>query len=101
MAFVAIIDDDQLFCDMLATTVDRMEHQVSVVHTLEEARQFVTLDTTLDAVFLDVSLPDGNGLNFLPGLKDLSSDPEVIIVTRPGRPGRGGTGYQKRRLGLY
>jgi two-component system NtrC family response regulator len=86
MAFVAIIDDDQLFCDMLATTVDRMEHQVSVVHTLEEARQFVTLDTTLDAVFLDVSLPDGNGLNFLPGLKDLSSDPEVIIVTGLGDP---------------
>ena len=86
MAFVAIIDDDELFCDMLATTVKRMEHQVSVAHTLDEARAFAAKDIALDAVFLDVSLPDGNGLNFLPGLKDLTSDPEVIIVTGLGDP---------------
>ena len=39
-----------------------------------------------DVVFLDVNLPDGNGLDILPALRDCASSPEVIIITGAGDP---------------
>jgi two-component system NtrC family response regulator len=40
----------------------------------------------IDVVFLDVNLPDGDGLSALPKFKASSSDPEVIIITGYGNP---------------
>lgn len=37
-------------------------------------------------IFLDVMMPDGNGLDLLPELKATPSIPEVIIITAVGSP---------------
>jgi two-component system NtrC family response regulator len=39
-----------------------------------------------DVVFLDVRLPDGNGLKAIPGIQGAPAVPEVIIITGKGDP---------------
>ena len=43
-------------------------------------------DAVWDIVLLDVQLPDGNGLEFLPRFIESVSAPEVIIITGLGDP---------------
>ncbi|MFH1139647.1 MAG: sigma-54 dependent transcriptional regulator [Pseudomonadota bacterium] len=82
---VLIIDDDLMFCEVLSLTVGRLGHEVTYVHTLGEGLRLAR-STPLDVVFLDVRLPDGNGLKILPELRETESSPEVIIVTGLGDP---------------
>ena len=85
MPRVLIIDDDDMYADMLTATVEHMGHEASSALTLEgglaEARS-----KRYDVVFLDVRMPDGNGLEYLPKFKECPSSPEVIIVTGAGDP---------------
>ncbi|WP_300673550.1 sigma-54 dependent transcriptional regulator [Desulfoluna sp.] len=85
MATVLIIDDDETLCYSLSRVVTAKGHQAVTAYTLTEgllkARQ-----ASFDAVFLDVRLPDGNGLEALAELARLSSSPEVIIITGLGDP---------------
>lgn len=80
MASILIIDDDISFCQMLAKTVERVGHECSYASQLKEGFQ-TAQQTEFDVVFLDIRMPDGNGLEFLPKLRELPSSPEVIIIT--------------------
>ncbi|HQO36407.1 MAG TPA: sigma-54 dependent transcriptional regulator, partial [bacterium] len=40
----------------------------------------------VDIVFLDVGMPDGDGLAALPEIREMPSHPEVIIITGEGSP---------------
>ncbi|MEW5725911.1 MAG: sigma-54 dependent transcriptional regulator, partial [Thermodesulfobacteriota bacterium] len=85
MARVLIIDDDKQYCDLLGQAVRRLGHDVSMAHTLAgglEAAQ----GAEFDVVFLDVRMPDGSGLDYLPPVKAVASSPEVIIITGLGDP---------------
>ena len=83
MADILIIDDDRDVSDMLVEMVTRMSHRPESSFTLKDARQKI-LANDYDVIFLDVRLPDGNGLDILPLIKDMSSVPEVIIITGHG-----------------
>ncbi len=85
MARILIIDDDPMFCDLLAAMVQRMEHEVVWAHALKEGWQKLSTDA-FDVVFLDVRMPDGNGLDLLPLIQKFPSTPEVIIMTGTGDP---------------
>jgi len=85
MADVLIIDDDELICDALASVVARMGHAASYATTLDDGLKKVS-SGHFDVVFLDVRLPDGNGLTALPEIRGSSSAPEVIIITAEGDP---------------
>jgi len=85
MANVLIIDDDDLMCATLANLVQRNGHQATCAVSLH-AGQKQAMSHLFDVVFLDVHLPDGNGLELLPRLEALSAAPEVIIITGFGEP---------------
>ena len=85
MAEVLIIDDDDLMCATLSNLVKRSGHEVEYVTSLHEGQRRAA-GRLFDVVFLDVHLPDGNGLDLLPRLEALSSAPEVIIITGFGDP---------------
>lgn len=85
MADILIIDDDILVCRFLSEKLRRLDHQPSYVHTLTDGLAEVSRGA-FDIVFLDVNLPDGNGLDILPRLREASSQPEVIIITGHGEP---------------
>ncbi len=83
MANVLIIDDEELFRQMLSDVVRRMGHAVD--HAADIAQGLAAVEKNgFDVVFLDVALPDGNGLTVLPQIKISPSAPEVIIITGAG-----------------
>ena len=83
MAKVLIIDDDPDFGYALSRTTQRLGHQTQIAQTIAEGYEIVGQEV-VDAVFLDVRLPDGNGLSMLPKLSALTSSPEIIIITGAG-----------------
>jgi two-component system NtrC family response regulator len=85
MADVLIIDDDELICDALASVVIRMGHTAAYAVTLSDGLKKAA-SGNFDVVFLDVRLPDGNGLAALPEIRISPSSPEVVIITAEGDP---------------
>lgn len=85
MSRALIIDDDPAICRTLAVMVKREGHDVQFTHTLGEGMALANQED-FDAVFLDVQLPDGNGLESLPKIMAAKSRPEVIIMTAQGDP---------------
>jgi len=83
MANILIIDDDRMIRNALVAQLTLLKHTVMVAETLADGIEMLPL-APFDIVFLDVNLPDGNGLELLPALRQASSDPEVIIITGEG-----------------
>ena len=83
MADILIIDDDQDFSRSFQRIIERMGHTCSVANTIREA--FTILDSLdCDLIFLDVNLPDGNGLAHIKQFQAFPSLPEVVILTGDG-----------------
>ncbi|MBN1102943.1 MAG: sigma-54-dependent Fis family transcriptional regulator [Deltaproteobacteria bacterium] len=80
MGNVIIIDDDEYIRDVLTDHCRRLNHQASSARTLAEGMTLIRTQPA-DLVFLDVRLPDGNGLDALLRIRKLPSLPEVIIIT--------------------
>lgn len=85
MAYVLIIDDDEIFVKMLSALVKSLGHEATYALTCKDGLS-VAATGRFDVVFLDVRLPDGTGLEVLPKIKEIPSPPEVIIITGIGDP---------------
>lgn len=83
MANILIVDDDPIIRDLLAAHVKKSMNTPFVAGSLDQAMRLAG-DHAFDLVFLDVRLPDGSGLDALPRFRELSSNPEVIIITAVG-----------------
>lgn len=80
MGSILIVDDQEIFRVLLTGMVEELGYQAVSAETLFEGLQLVQ-HQAFDLVFLDVILPDGNGLDALPGFRSAPSRPEVIIIT--------------------
>ncbi|MGE0086150.1 MAG: sigma-54-dependent transcriptional regulator [Desulfococcaceae bacterium] len=80
MAKILIIDDDEMMNMALARAVSDLGHETLSALTLEQGLRKVTADH-IDAVFLDVRLPDGSGIDAIARIRKNPSRPEVIIIT--------------------
>jgi two-component system NtrC family response regulator len=80
MGNVLVIDDDKNVCTAISNAVERMGHKTVHALTLKEGLEKACSDS-FDVVFLDVQMPDGNGLDILPPIRGTPSSPEVIIIT--------------------
>ena len=80
MPRILIIDDDETMCATLSFMVKRAGHDTASFPTLSEGLKAV-VEQDFDIVFLDVQLPDGNGLEMLPKFEAAPCRPEVIILT--------------------
>jgi two-component system, NtrC family, response regulator len=85
LAKILIVDDDEIMSAMLTEMVSRAGHNVSRAPTLSEGLK-KAIENEFDVVFLDIRLPDGNGLDALPLIRKAPSGPEVIIITGFGDP---------------
>lgn len=83
MANVLIIDDNQQLCEMLTDAFTQKDVKVNFYLTLKEGLNQLFSDD-VDVVFLDVKLPDGNGLEAIPKIKEHPSKPEIIVITGYG-----------------
>ncbi len=85
MSKILIIDDDSQICKTLAKLFTRMGHEIDYSLTLNQGLD-KAFDKMFDIVFLDVNLPDGNGLEAIDVIREHSFAPEVIIMTGQGDP---------------
>ena len=83
MAKVLIIDDEAGICKLLTKLMRQMGHQAEAAQSIREGLALAEA-MPYDVVFLDVRLPDGNGLDILPKIRAAPSAPEVIIMTGYG-----------------
>lgn len=83
MARVLIIDDNKGICDTLIELVHNIGHNAESAYNCTTGLQKAT-QGEFDVVFIDVQLPDGNGLETLSQVKALPEPPEVIIMTGAG-----------------
>jgi DNA-binding NtrC family response regulator len=84
MAQILIVDDSEVFCAIAARVFQEMGHGVDVAYSLEAG--LAALSPIHDVVFLDVSLPDGNGIEAMPGFVRTSDPPEIIVITASADP---------------
>ena len=85
MADVLIIDDDLLLCKILSDEINKLGHSPTFVLNLRDGLQLAG-SRAFDVIMLDVQLPDGNGIEQIPRLLNLSTSPDVIIMTAAGDP---------------
>ncbi|MBW6509199.1 MAG: sigma-54 dependent transcriptional regulator [Desulfuromonadales bacterium] len=82
---ILVIDDDEMMCATLSALIQRKGHAATCATTLQQGRELAETQD-FDIVFLDVMMPDGNGLDFLAQIDAAPSAPEVIIITGFGDP---------------
>lgn len=79
---ILIIDDEQDLCWLLSNILTIKGYNVSIANTISEGIGY--LKRTPDLVFLDLKLPDGNGMNILPKIKEITPQTFVIIISAYG-----------------
>jgi len=85
MANILVIDDDKKICEALTEFITHMGHSIECALLLKEGIEKIQTES-FDLVFLDIHLPDGNGLAALPAIRKAASSPEIIIITGEGNP---------------
>lgn len=85
MAKILIVDDDPGICKTLEALARRNGHDAVYEYSLADGVK-KSLAENFDLVFLDVGLPDGNGIDALPQIRETAGRPEVIIMTGAGDP---------------
>jgi two-component system NtrC family response regulator len=85
MSKILIIDDDDIVCKTMSDLLKNQGYDVSHVSTIKEGVSAAQTGE-FDLVFLDVQLPDGNGLEHLPEIQSVPSAPEVIVITGYAEP---------------
>lgn len=76
---VLLVDDNASFGAMLAELARASQCKLTRAGTIEEARR-VAAEHDFDLLLVDLSLPDGNGLDFVEEI-DLATHGQVVIVT--------------------
>lgn len=82
---ILIIDDDEDMSYTLSRMVEQAGYSSLSAYSLHEGMEALKSES-FDVVFLDVNLPDGSGLDFIPKVKQLVDAPEIIIFTAYGDP---------------
>lgn len=77
---VLIIDDDEQICRFLSEIFSRMAFEVLYRVNLAEGLKQIYSDS-IDVLFLDVNLPDGNGIDAIEMIRKQPFPPEIIIIT--------------------
>ncbi|RLJ71552.1 two-component system NtrC family response regulator [Hydrogenivirga caldilitoris] len=80
---VLIVDDEEGIRDSLSEILKEEGYRVSSASTLSEAKQRIT-EEFFHVVVLDVWMPDGDGIDFIEVLKELSPDTVVVVITGHG-----------------
>ena len=82
-ARILIIDDDPSICMLLTDRLGRLGYEADAVRSLKKGMVRAE-EEYWDIVLLDIHMPDGNGLEFLPQIVKGRHQPEVIIITGDG-----------------
>jgi two-component system response regulator AtoC len=77
---ILIVDDDEVMCRTLSDVLQKMSFEVMSVQTGKDAL-YPIQERFYDLILLDIRLPDMNGLEVLKKIREINSDPFVIVMT--------------------
>ncbi len=80
---VLIVDDDSLFCWALQKELTFHGLNTHITHTGQECLAAMQ-EKRIDLVFLDIHLPDANGIELLKILRKISPASRIIVVSWDG-----------------
>lgn len=83
MTKILIIDDEPQIRALLSRIISLEGYEVFQAENLKSALKLITIHCP-DVVLCDVFLPDGNGVEFIPKIKSILPDGEVIMLTANG-----------------
>lgn len=78
-ARVLIVDDDPVCRSVLSVVLQRLDYQVLIAASVEEAR--TQLEANPDVLLLDAALPDGCGLDLLQEIRERQVPLPVALIT--------------------
>src|SRR5689334_21067708 len=81
--WILIIDDDEQLADILSLMLESEGYQVRTCSTLLRAGEMIK-QQPFSLILLDIRLTDGNGIEFLPQLRESCPNVPVFIITAHG-----------------
>ena len=82
---ILIVDDEKDMCWLLSEALSKRKYKVTTASTGKEGINQIKKETP-DLVFLDLKLPDIDGIKILPRIKKINSKIVVCIITAYGTP---------------
>ncbi|RKX25410.1 MAG: sigma-54-dependent Fis family transcriptional regulator [Candidatus Zixiibacteriota bacterium] len=79
MAKILIVDDEENIRRTLKSALDRRGHETVTADDYKQGREFARAD--FDLIFLDVLLPDGNGLDLLREILSENKNRIVVMIS--------------------
>ncbi len=79
---ILIIDDEEDLCWLLASALTEKGYIVSTANSIFHG--ISSLENKPDLIFLDLKLPDGDGMDILPFITEKSPDTFVVIISAYG-----------------
>jgi DNA-binding NtrC family response regulator len=80
MGSVLIVDDVEDLRFSLSNSVRREGYSVSVAASGQEALEVIR-SSVVELVFLDIGLPDTNGINLIPLIHEISTDVDIVMLS--------------------
>jgi signal transduction histidine kinase/CheY-like chemotaxis protein len=78
---ILVIDDDPGFSQPFCEWLGRIGYTVQSVETARSGLEMAKTNTGIDAIFVDVHLPDGNGLQVAREVLETRSSMPIVIIT--------------------
>lgn len=75
-----LVDDDQMFCQVLSAALERRSFSVHVAHSVSEGITAAESDPPEYAV-VDLKMPGPSGLELVRKLKDLDPHTRIVVLT--------------------
>lgn len=94
---ILIIDDEKDLCELLCDSLSRRRYNVTIANTKREAIDRLKREMP-DLVFLDLKLPDGDGMRFLSKIKKQNPNTIVNIISAYGSEERR---EEAKKKGVY
>jgi len=80
---ILIIDDEKDMCSLLRDALNRRKYNVAIANTKRDAMHHIEREIP-DVVFLDLKLPDGDGIKLLSKIKKMHPKTVVNIISAYG-----------------
>jgi DNA-binding NtrC family response regulator len=77
---ILVVEDNEFMCKEFAHQLRERRYSVATAPTLAAAREQMAKDE-FDLLFLDLTLPDGQGIDLLQELRDRPQRPLVVVIT--------------------
>lgn len=81
---ILVVDDETRLRSLLARLLRLEDYEVLEAENIQSGLALLRQHTDVKVVLLDVRLPDGNGLETIPKVKQINSNIEILLLTAYG-----------------